>query len=58
VVDFEVRLMKDLGVQVQYGKKLGRDLTVQSLRKDGYDAVYLGIGLPEVTRFFFSPHFE
>lgn len=49
VVDFEVALMKDLGVKIEYNKQLGRDFTVQSLKeKDGYEAVFLGIGLPEV----------
>eukprot|EP01133_Synstelium_polycarpum_P008440 gene8440-9927_t len=48
VVDFEVKLMKDLGIKVEFGKALGVDgLTVESLKKDGYEAVYLGIGMPE-----------
>jgi len=48
VVTFEVSLMKDLGVKVEYGKTLGEDgLTVQSLKKRGFEAVFLGIGLPE-----------
>ncbi|EGG13663.1 dihydropyrimidine dehydrogenase [Cavenderia fasciculata] len=47
-VDFEVKLMKDLGVKVVYGKALGVDFTIDSLKsKDGFDAVYLGIGMPE-----------
>ncbi len=49
VVNFEVNLMKDLGVKVEYGKKLGANgLTVESLKKQGYEAIFLGIGLPEV----------
>jgi hypothetical protein len=28
--------MTDLGVKVFYGKKLGEDFTVESLKKDGY----------------------
>jgi len=48
VVDFEVNLMKDLGVKVEYGKALGENgLTIQSLKKQGYEAIFLGIGLPE-----------
>lgn len=36
VVDFEVSLMKDLGVKVEYGKVLGQNgLTVQNLKKEG-----------------------
>jgi len=47
VVNFEVSLMKDLGVKVEYGKKLGEHFTVESLKKDGYEAIFVGIGLPE-----------
>jgi dihydropyrimidine dehydrogenase (NADP+) len=40
--------MKDLGVQVQYGKKLGTDgLSIEELKKQGYESVFVGIGLPE-----------
>mmetsp|Transcript_11752 Transcript_11752/g.29694 ORF Transcript_11752/g.29694 Transcript_11752/m.29694 type:complete len:1041 (-) Transcript_11752:229-3351(-) len=46
VVDFEVQLMLDLGVKIFYGKQLGRDFTVESLKADGYAAVFIGIGLP------------
>lgn len=40
--------MKDLGIKIEYGKKLGSDgFTVQSLRDSGYEAIFVGIGLPE-----------
>jgi dihydropyrimidine dehydrogenase (NADP+) len=49
VIDFELSLMKDLGVKIEYGKQLGTNgFTVESLKKQGYDAIFLGIGLPEV----------
>eukprot|EP00118_Oscarella_pearsei_P000664 m.5504 g.5504 ORF g.5504 m.5504 type:complete len:1023 (+) comp13357_c0_seq1:58-3126(+) len=52
VVSFEVELMKDLGVKVELGKGLGgSELTCQSLKQKGYEAVFLGIGLPEPKRF-------
>jgi len=47
VVDFELSLMLDLGVKIEYDKALGRDYTVESLHKGGYEAVFLGIGLPQ-----------
>ena len=48
MVDFEVQLMKDLGVRVEHGRFLGsKDLTLQKLRSDGYKAVFVGIGNPE-----------
>ncbi|EGC37613.1 dihydropyrimidine dehydrogenase [Dictyostelium purpureum] len=48
VVEFEIKLMKDLGVKVEYGKRLGENgFTVESLHQQGYEVVYLGIGMPE-----------
>lgn len=46
VVSFELDLVRDLGVKVQFNKALGRDFTLASLKKE-YDAVFLGIGLPD-----------
>ena len=48
VVKFELQLMQDLGVKIEYNNALGRDFTLQSLKKDGYEAVFLGIGMPQV----------
>ncbi|XP_077579863.1 dihydropyrimidine dehydrogenase [NADP(+)] isoform X2 [Stigmatopora nigra] len=51
VVQFEVDLMKDLGVKVVCEKGLGMDgMTLTSLRKDGFKAVFIGIGLPQANR--------
>jgi dihydropyrimidine dehydrogenase (NADP+) len=52
VVDFEINLMKDLGVKVVTGKPLGLNngLTVKQLEKDGYESVFLGIGLPNPNK--------
>ncbi|CAG2216272.1 DPYD [Mytilus edulis] len=48
VVDFEVQLMKDLGVKIVNGKSLDtNDITIQKLKNEGYEAVFLGIGLPD-----------
>jgi len=46
-LDFEIALMTDLGVKVHYNKSLGENgFTVESLKKDGYAAIFLGTGLP------------
>nr|XP_033771656.1 dihydropyrimidine dehydrogenase [NADP(+)] isoform X2 [Geotrypetes seraphini] len=48
VVNFEVELMKDLGVKVIDGKGLGvNGMTISTLKEEGYKAVFIGIGLPE-----------
>jgi dihydropyrimidine dehydrogenase (NADP+) len=47
VVNFEVDLMRDLGVKVINNKSLGKDFSLSSLKTDGFSAVFLGLGLPE-----------
>ncbi|OQV18065.1 Dihydropyrimidine dehydrogenase [NADP(+)] [Hypsibius exemplaris] len=50
-VAWEVELMQDLGVKIQYGAGLGvNGMTIQSLRDQGHDAVFVGIGLPNARR--------
>lgn len=50
VVNFEIDLVKDLGVKFETGRSLSKnDITVASLLKSGHDAIFLGIGLPEPT---------
>lgn len=45
-VQFELKLMLDLGIKVEYNKELGRDITIKDL-KEKSTAIFLGIGLPE-----------
>ncbi|KAG6449002.1 hypothetical protein O3G_MSEX005801 [Manduca sexta] len=48
VVQFEIDLVRNLGVKFVNGRKLSsQDLTVNGLLNDGHAAVFLGIGLPE-----------
>lgn len=48
VVDFEINLVKDLGVKFETGRSLSTsDITLNGLIKDGTDAIFLGIGLPQ-----------
>lgn len=42
---WEVELVKQLGVQVHYGKQLGKDFTLEDLREQGFESIFLGIGL-------------
>ncbi|XP_014455195.1 dihydropyrimidine dehydrogenase [NADP(+)] isoform X2 [Alligator mississippiensis] len=51
VVNFEVELMKDLGVKIICGKGLAVDgMTLNTLKEDGYKAVFIGMGLPEPNK--------
>ncbi len=44
VLDAEIDVLKELGVIFRCGVEVGKDVTIQQLREQGYDAFYLGIG--------------
>jgi len=44
VLDADIRQIERLGVEFRFGMALGRDMTLTSLRAEGYQAVFLGIG--------------
>ena len=47
VIEAEVDAIAEAGVDIQTGKALGRDFTLDELKAQGYDAVFLGIGAHE-----------
>lgn len=44
VVRKEIRLIKSLGVEIRTGVTVGRDVTLEQLRAEGYKAFFFGIG--------------
>ena len=44
VVDREVGLLKAMGVDIRTGVTVGRDVTLEELREQGYQAFFMGIG--------------
>lgn len=46
----EIRMIERMGVQIITRKKLGVDFTIASLRDDGYEALFLGMGNPDGIR--------
>jgi formate dehydrogenase beta subunit len=44
VLDWEIEGILNLGIDVHYNSRLGKDFTIQSLRDEGFDAIFLGIG--------------
>lgn len=44
VLDWEIEGIADAGVQIFTGKKLGRDITVGSLLREGFHAVFISTG--------------
>ncbi|XP_048018257.1 dihydropyrimidine dehydrogenase [NADP(+)] isoform X2 [Megalobrama amblycephala] len=51
VVQFEIDLMKDLGVKVVLERGLGQNgMTLTSLKEEGFHVIFVGIGLPQANR--------
>lgn len=46
----EIRMIERMGVDIETNMRLGRDFTLNSLRRDGYEAVFLGVGAPNGVR--------
>lgn len=44
VLDKDIQVVTNLGVELKLNARLGTDFTVDSLLADGYDAVFLGLG--------------
>ncbi len=47
LVRHEILAILSLGVELKCNMHLGRDFTIASLRREGYAAIFLGIGLPK-----------
>lgn len=45
LVKAEIDAILSMGVELKCNMRLGRDITIGSLRNDGYKAIFLGIGL-------------
>ena len=44
VLDWEIESITGLGVEVRTNQKMGRDFTLNTLKDEGFDAVFIGIG--------------
>ena len=49
VVNAEIEILRELGVEFRTGVEVGKDITLDALRADGYKAFYLGIGASRGT---------
>jgi NADH-quinone oxidoreductase subunit F len=43
----EIRMIENMGVDIHTGMKLGRDFTLESLKEEGFSAVFIGVGSPQ-----------
>ena len=44
VVEAEIEVMRQMGVEIKCGIEVGKDITLDELRKQGYKAFYIAIG--------------
>lgn len=49
VVEAEIDILREMGVEFKTGVEVGRDVTLAELREQGYKAFYLGIGASKGT---------
>jgi NADH-quinone oxidoreductase subunit F len=46
ILSLEVRMIERMGVRITTNSRLGRDFTLEGLRQEGYEAVFLAVGAP------------
>ena len=44
VIDAEIDIIRKLGVEIKCGVEVGKDVTIEELKKQGYEAFYIAIG--------------
>lgn len=44
VIDAEIEILREMGVEFKIGVEVGKDITLDELRSDGYKGFYLAIG--------------
>ncbi len=47
IIDAEIKIIKDMGVEIKTDVDIGKDVTVEQLRKEGCQAIFLAIGAHE-----------
>ena len=50
VVQAEIDVLREMGVEFKCGVEVGKDVTIQQLRDDGYQAFYVAVGLQQAAK--------
>lgn len=50
VVNSEIDVLKEMGVEFRCGVEVGKDVTIQKLRDEGYMAFYVAVGLQRASK--------
>ena len=49
-VNAEIEVLKDMGVEFRCGIEVGKDVTIQQLREQGFKAFYVAVGLQQAVK--------
>ena len=44
VIEAEIDVLRQMGIEFKFGVEVGKDVTIQQLREQGYKAFYVAIG--------------
>ncbi len=47
IIEAEIRIIRDMGVDIRTGVRIGRDITIAELRRQGYNAFFVAVGSHE-----------
>jgi len=50
VLRWEIETILSTGIQIRYGTRLGKEVTLQQLREEGFNAIFLATGAPRGVR--------
>ena len=50
VVNAEIDVLREMGVEFRCGVEVGKDITIQQLREEGFRAFYVAVGLQRAAR--------
>ena len=50
VVNAEIDVIKEMGVEFRCGVEVGKDITIQQLREEGFQAFYIAVGLQKALK--------
>jgi len=50
VVNSEIDVLKEMGVEFRCGVEVGKDVTIQQLREEGFKAFYVAVGLQKALK--------
>lgn len=50
VVQSEIDVLKEMGVEFRCGVEVGKDITIQQLREEGFKAFYVAVGLQKALK--------